>query len=118
MCHIVKTGMTHWNDKGIKIKSFSAKLKLGDITSVFKKFQNTIKDNYRPKTMSVAVSKLFETIMNKQSNEYMEQYLLKYLCGYKKYFNCEVAMFPMIENGRKLETMESMHGEFQGFQSI
>ena len=65
------------------------------------KLQNTIKKNYRPITVLVVVSKLFEKIMDKQSNDYIEQYLSKYLCGYQKNFNCEVAMVPMIESWKK-----------------
>ena len=102
MRHIVKTPLAEvWNEEVIKGKIFPDKLKLGDITPVFKKLQNTIKKNYRPITVLVVVSKLFETIMDKQSNDYMEQYLSKYLCGYRKNFNCEVAMVPMIEQWKK-----------------
>ena len=104
MHHIVKTPLAEiWNEEVIKNKTYPAKLKLGDITPVFKKLQNTLKNNYRPITVLVVISKLFETIMDKQSNdnEYMEQYLSKYLCGYRKNFNCEVAMVPMIEKWKE-----------------
>ena len=98
MHHIAKTPLSNiWNEEVIKGKTFPAKLKLGDITPVFKKLHNTIKKNYRPITVLVVVSKLFETIMDKQSNEYMEQFLSNYLCGYRKNFNCEVAMLPIKE---------------------
>ena len=60
-----------------------------------------MKKNYRPITVLVVVSKLFEKIMDKQSNDYMEKFLSKYLCGYRKNFNCEVAMVPMIESWKK-----------------
>ena len=39
--------------------------------------------------------------MDKQSNAYMDKYLSKYLCGYRKNFNCQVAMVPMIERWKK-----------------
>ena len=98
MCHIVKKPLTEiWNEEIIKNKTFSSKLKLGDITPVFKALQNTVKKNYRPITVLIVVSKLFEKIMDQQSNEYMEKYLSKYLCGYRKKYNCQVAMVPMIE---------------------
>ena len=37
-----------WNEELVKNKTFSGKLKLGDITPIFKSLQNTKKKNYRP----------------------------------------------------------------------
>ena len=102
MHHIVRKPLAEvWNNEVIKDKTFSTKLKLGDITPVFKALQNTFKKNYRPITVLTVVSKLFEKIMDKQSNDYMEKYLSKHLCGYRKEFNCQVAMVPMIERWKK-----------------
>ena len=86
------------------------KLKLGDITPVFKALQNTVKKNYRPITVLIVVSKLFEKIMDQQSNEYMEKYLSKYLCGYRKKYNCQVAMVPMIERWKKARDNKEIAG--------
>ena len=88
MHHLVKTPLADvWNEEVIKNKTFPAKLKLGDITPVFKKLQNTIKKNYRPITVLVVVSKLFETIMDKQSNEYVEQYFQLFITHRNLYQN-------------------------------
>ena len=70
MRHIVSEPLAEvWNSQLIKDKTFSSKLKLGDITPVFKSLQNTIKKNYRPITVLVVVSKMFEKIMDKQIND-------------------------------------------------
>ena len=53
MHHIVKTPLAEiWNEEVIENKTFPDKLKLGDITPVFKKLQNTIKKNYRHITVA------------------------------------------------------------------
>ena len=52
----------------IRNETFKGELKLGDRAPVFKSLQNTIKKNYRPITVLVAVSKIFEKIMDKQTN--------------------------------------------------
>ena len=102
MRHIVRKPLTDvWNEEVINSKTFSSKLKLGDITPIFKALQNTLKKNYRPITVLIVVSKLFEKIMDQQSNDYMDKYLSKYLCGYRKKHNCQVAMVPMIERSKK-----------------
>ena len=36
-----------------------------------------------------------------QSNEFVEQYLSNYLSGYRKNFNCEIAMVSMIEKWKE-----------------
>ena len=98
MRHIVRQPLADiWNNELLKEKIFSGKLKLGDISALFKALEKTIKTNYRPITVLVVVSKIFEKIMDKQTNEYIEKFLSKYLCGYRKNFNCQVALVPMIE---------------------
>ena len=43
------------------------------------------------------VSKIFERIIDKQTNAYMEKYLSPYLCGYRKGYSCQYALLIMIE---------------------
>ena len=47
------------------------------------------------------MSKIFERIMDKQTNEYMERYLSPYLCGYRKGYSCQHALLVMIEMWKK-----------------
>ena len=63
-----------WNTQLIKNKTFSGKLKLGDITPVFKALESTLKKNYRPITVLIVVSKIFEKIMDKQANDFIESF--------------------------------------------
>ena len=98
MRHMVSQPLADvWNNELLKDKIFSSKLKLGDISAVFKALEKTTKTNYRPITVLVVVSKVFEKIMDQQTNSYIEKFLSKYLCGYRKNFNCETALVPMIE---------------------
>ena len=64
--------------------TFAGKLKLGDMIPVFKSLENTINNNNRPITTLVVVSKIFEKIMDKQTNDFIEQFLSKYLCKHRK----------------------------------
>ena len=99
-----------WNTELLKNKTFSGKLKLGDITPLFKALQNTNKKNYRPITILVVVSKIFEKIMDKQSINFIERFLSKYLCGYRTKFNPQVALVPMIENWKMSRDNKSYAG--------
>ena len=109
--HIVSKPLAEiWNEEVIKGKTFSGKLKLGDITPIFKSLQNTLEKNYRPITVLIVVSKIFEKIMDKQTNEYMDKFLSKYLCGYRENYSCEIALVPMIEKWK----MARDNGEHAG----
>ena len=51
--------------------------------------------------MLPVVSKVFERIIDKQTNAYMEKYLSPYLCGYRKGYSCQYALLVMIERWKK-----------------
>ena len=78
-------------------KIFPAKLKLADITPIFKALQNTLVKNYRPISVLPIVSTIFERIMDRQTDSYIDKILSPYLCGYRKGYSCEYALLAMIE---------------------
>ena len=67
----------------ILTRHFPNNIKLGDITSAYKKDDPNIRKNYRPISTIPVVSKIFERILAKQIN----QFLSKYLCGFRKGHN-------------------------------
>ena len=76
-------------------------MKLANITPVLKKKEPLEKENYRPVSILSAISKTFETLMQKQIVGYMENFLSPYLCGYRKVFNTQQALLALIENWKK-----------------
>ena len=98
VCEVVcEPLMVIWNTEVIENKKFPLKLKLADISPIFKKLQSTLVNNYRPISVLPVVSKVFERIIQKQINEFMEKHLSPYLCGYRKGYNCQYALLVMIE---------------------
>lgn len=89
--------MIIWNEEIIKNKEFPKKIKLADLTPIFKKLENIFVENYRPVSVLPVVSKIFERIMQKQTNDFVENFLSPYLCGYRKGYNCQYALLTMIE---------------------
>ena len=86
-----------WNEEFIRHKIFPTKLKLADISPIFKKLENTSVTNYRPISILPIASKIFERIMQKQTNNFIEKHLSPHLCGYRKGYNCQYAILTMIE---------------------
>ena len=90
-----------WNDQILKELKFPDKLKLADITPLHKKLETVLKENYRPVSVLAVVSKVFERIMDKQTDAYMGKYLSKFICGYRKRHGPEHALLYMIERWKK-----------------
>ena len=79
---IITEPLTHiWNEEIVKNRKFPSKLKLADITPIFTKLQHFLVENYRPVSILPSVSKIFERLMQKQVNEFVENHLSPYLCG-------------------------------------
>ena len=91
-----------WKQQCVLKKDFPSKLKLGDITAVFKALEKSQKKNYRPITVLAIISKLFEKIMDEQTDAFIDQKLSKYLCGYRKGgYSPELTLTHMVEKMKK-----------------
>ena len=90
-----------WNSEILGKLYFPNKLKLADITSVYKKKDPTLVENYRLVSGLPSVSKIFEIIIQKQFSNYADEFLSPYLCGYRKGFNTQYALLSLIEKWKK-----------------
>ena len=89
VCDVVSGPLTRiWNEEIIQGKVFPAKLKLADITPIFKTLKKTFVKNYRPVSVLPIISKIFERIIDKQTDAYINKILSPFLCGYRKEFSC------------------------------
>ena len=80
---------------------FPDKLKLADISPIFKAVDSTAKKNYRPVSILNSVSKLFEKIIQQQLNPFFDNTLSDHLCGYRKGHSTQYAILNLIENWKK-----------------
>ena len=90
-----------WNSEILGKLYFPNKLKLADITPVYKKKDPTLVENYRPISVLPSVSKIFERIIQKQFSNYVDEFLSPYLRGYRKGFNTQYALLSLIEKWKK-----------------
>ena len=73
---------------------FSDKLKVADVSPIFKKDDPQISKNYSPVNVLFVVSKAFERLLHKQMNLHVEEYLSPCLCGYRKGFSTQQVLLP------------------------
>ena len=81
---------------------------MADVTPIFKNDTKHSKSNYRPVSILSALSKISERLMNLQINEYMEQKLSPYLCGFRNGMSTQNCLLFMVEKWRKCL---DMHGK-------
>ena len=89
--------MIIWNEEIVQNKRFPTKLKLAEINPIFKSLENNFVGNYRPVSVLPVVSKIFERIMQRQINSFVEKHLSPFLCGYRKGYSSQYALLAMIE---------------------
>ena len=94
----------------LRAGNFPDKLKLANITPVFKKNNPLEKENYRPVSVLPIVSKFFERIMQKQVTLFTERLLSPYLCGYRKDFSTQQALTSLIERWKKILDQKASRG--------
>ena len=110
-----------WDKQCVVNHIFPGKLKLGDITAVYKALEKTLKKNYRPITVLAVISKLFEKIMDEQTDAYIDEKLSKYVCGYRKGgYNPQLTLTHMAEKNEKIygqggPRRSCADGSLQGF---
>ena len=73
-------------------------MKIAEISPVFKKLENTSKDNYGPISTLSNFIKLFESILFTQLNAYMRKIFSKYLTSFQKNHNTQNSLLRMIES--------------------
>ena len=71
-------------NQGLQTSVFLHKLKQAEVISLYKKLDSLNKENYRPVSLPPYLSKVFERIIYKQINSYMEDKPTKCLTGFRK----------------------------------
>ena len=86
----------------ILTSNFPDKLKVTDVSPIFKKDDPQKPKNYRPVSVLPVVSKILERLLYKQMSSHIEEYLSPYLCGYRKGFSTQQAFLPLLERWKNV----------------
>ena len=77
---------------------FPDNLKLATVTPIHKKDDPFDKNNYRPISILPLISKIFEKIIYKQVYKYMDTYLSPLLCGFRKTYSTQHALYRLLHS--------------------
>jgi hypothetical protein len=76
---------------------FPSHLKFAEITSIFKKKDNLRKENYRPVSILIVLSKIFEKIYSKQMENYFRGIFNPLLSAYRSKYGCHDVLLKLTE---------------------
>ena len=91
-------------------QKYPSSMKNADVTPIHKENVTTNKKNYRPISLTVILSKLFEKNMYSQIFSYIETFLSPHLFGYRKGHSTQHCLLTMIEMWRKALDEEKVAG--------
>ena len=80
---------------------FPHKMKLADLTPIFKKDEKLLKKNYRGISLLSAFSKVFERLLAEPITHFMKDRISENLCGFRQNYSTEDALLQLLENWRK-----------------
>ena len=99
--NVCTDSLTDCINNSINDCTFPDDLKCADVTPVYKKNERTNKTNYRPISILPVLSKIFERIMFDQINIFMQTKLSTHLCGFRKKYSTQHALFLLLKNWQK-----------------
>ena len=85
----------------MKSSKFPSILTLADIIPVFKIGDKECKNNYRPVSILPNMLKIFERIIFSQISNYMESFLSKYQCGFRKGYSTQHRLLFILEKWKR-----------------
>ena len=80
---------------------FPITFKNTNVTPVHKKDDPTDKTNFRPVNVMSLLSKVFERVIYNQLDKYMDTFLNKLLCGFRKAHSTQHALFKLLQRCQK-----------------
>ena len=81
--------------------TFPGKLKLADVSPLHKKGVRMDKSNYRPVSILLAISKIYERVLCTQMKCFTENILSKFQCGFRKGTSAQHCLIVMLEKWKK-----------------
>ena len=77
---------------------YPSRWKIGQVTPVFKKDDETDKRNYRPVTVLPCLNNIFERLLSIQLQEFYQGLLSDYISAYRRYHSCETSLLRLTED--------------------
>ena len=94
--------LTNYINKSIETGYFPGSLKLANVAPLFKKVDPFGKSNYRPVSILPLLSKVYEKVLYNQLSDYSESFLNNMLCGFRKAYSTQHALFKLLQSWQQV----------------
>ena len=85
----------------LHVCEFPDTMKLADVSSLYKKNDNSKKDNYRPVSVLPSLSKIYERVMGQQLSDFFDKIFSALLSAFRKRYSYQSTLLNMIEHFKK-----------------
>ena len=99
--HVIYIPLTNSVNESLTNCCFPNELKFANVSPVHKDGDHLSKKNYRPISVLPNISKVFERILFDQITSFTEKFLSPKLCGFRKGYSTQHALFNLLQNWQK-----------------
>ena len=93
--------LAHYVNMSILECDFPDVMKVAEVSPIFKKDNDLLKENFRPVSILTALSKIFERVYADQLTVYFEKIFSDLLSAFRQKYSCQSALIRMFENWRR-----------------
>ena len=94
--------LTKLINMSIRTNIFPDQLKKAEVSPLFKKDDNMNKVNFRPVSILVCISKIFEKVYRNQMTDFFDAILSISLSAFRKSYSCETVLVRLVEDWKAL----------------
>ena len=98
---IIVRPITNLVNLSLSSATFPDSLKIAQVAPVHKKNNILDKGNYRPVSVLPAISKIFETAIEKQLSTHFEQFFNHFLAAFRPGYGCQSTLLKILEDWRE-----------------
>ena len=99
---VIAKPITNILNTSIEQGCFPNAWKMGQVTPLFKKDDESNKANYRPVTVLPVLNNIYERLLAAQLGEFYSAILSDFISSYRKFYSCETALLRLTEDWRRM----------------
>ena len=97
----ISSHLSHLVNHCLHVREFPDIMKLADVSSLYKKHDDLMKDNYRPVSVLPSLSKIYERVMGQRLSDFFYKIFSVLLSAFRKRYSCQSTLLNMIEHFKK-----------------
>ena len=92
--------LAEFMNESIKQCKYPSRWKMGQVTPLFKKNDESSEENYRPVTVLPTLNNVFEKLLASQLDQFYSEILSDYISAYRRHCSCETSLMRLTEDWR------------------